>query len=47
MSVVLALVSYFHDVAAFSWFVGAGLGAVIYMALNRSPVVAPQLAEVA
>ena len=37
VSVTLALVSFFHDVAAFSWFVGAGLGAVIYMALSRGP----------
>src|SRR4051794_41672785 len=37
VSVVLALVHVFHDAAAFSWFVGAGLGALLYMALNRAP----------
>jgi NCS1 family nucleobase:cation symporter-1 len=37
VSVVIALVSFFHDVAAFSWFVGAGLGALLYMVLSRAP----------
>jgi NCS1 family nucleobase:cation symporter-1 len=37
VSIVLALVHTFHDEAAFSWFVGAGLGALIYMVLNRAP----------
>src|SRR3954470_12480007 len=37
VSVILALVKTFHDASAFSWFVGAGLGAVIYMALSRAP----------
>jgi NCS1 family nucleobase:cation symporter-1 len=38
---VLALVKAFHDVAPFSWFVGAALGAGLYMILNRAPRTAP------
>jgi NCS1 family nucleobase:cation symporter-1 len=41
VSVILALVNAFHDVAPFSWFVGAGLGAGLYMFLNRAPRTAP------
>jgi cytosine/uracil/thiamine/allantoin permease len=34
---VLSIVHFFHDAAAFSWFVGAGLGALLCAALNRAP----------
>jgi nucleobase:cation symporter-1, NCS1 family len=41
VAIVLALVKAFHDVAPFSWFVGAALGAGLYMILNRAPRTAP------
>lgn len=31
IAIVLALVPYFHLVAGFSWFIGAGLAAVFYL----------------
>jgi nucleobase:cation symporter-1, NCS1 family len=48
ISIVIALVPAFSGLAAFSWFIGAALGAAIYAALNFSKVARPaQLRPVA
>ncbi|MFJ4923838.1 NCS1 family nucleobase:cation symporter-1 [Streptomyces sp. NPDC088725] len=36
LAAVLALVPYFGDVAAYSWFIGTAVAAVLYAALNRT-----------
>lgn len=35
ISIVLALVPTFHAIGGFSWFIGAGLGALIYLLIAK------------
>jgi NCS1 family nucleobase:cation symporter-1 len=41
VAIVVALVSQLHDAAAFSWFIGAGIAAGLYLALMSRTASAP------